>query len=262
MSEQKEKMANGKKCFSVWRFLAALGVAAMVDPASAHVSYYSLTDPFLSPGGVNGGSFSNFGWADGTTETLGDSHDLAQGTFFSFHLDSAKRVSITFSDSSGFSGRLNPAFSVYKGLLPDESHDDTLADPLNPMDINDVKTASPVDNGVISPFRNTATINYVGQFNALDSWSMANESGTWAVIEYVTHIAPTGGDSVSLNNYLFQAGDYTIAASGGHLFPATRRTQIDGTISFVASPVPLPASVWLFGTAMAGFAVNRRKRVV
>ena len=239
--------------------------------AAAHVSYVDLSDPVQSPGGINGSAFSNFGWYDGTTAALGDSHALAEGLFFRFHLATASSVSIGFSDSSG-TGALNPAFSLYAGVLPDEAHDDALADPLNPSHLETtpaphlVKDPSPVDDGVttdafgrVSPFRDTQNLTFLGQFDALHSWSMANESGDWSVLDYLTHVAPTGGSSVSLLNYLLPAGDYTIAAAGGTADGTL--TGLAGTLSFTATPVPAPAAVWLLGSGLAGLgAVLRRRR--
>lgn len=256
------------------RAAAVMLAFGLANPAAAHVSYADLSDAVQSPGGVNSGSFSNFGWNDGTTTALGDSHALAEGTFFRFHLGQASKVSISFSDTLN-SGNLNPAFSLYEGLFADEAHDNTSVDPLNPSHlvaqptVHSVKDASPVDNGIatdafghVSPFRDTANVTFKGQFDALHSWSMANESGDWSVIEYLTHVGPTGGNSVSLLNYVLAAGDYTIAASGGNAFNLqTNVTGLAGKISFSASPVPLPASVWLFGSMIAGLGALGRKRL-
>ena len=251
--------------------IAAL-LLAVAYPAAAHVNYIDLSDSVLSPGGVNGSAFSNYGWWAGTTQALGDSHSLAGGDFFKFHLDQDSYVSITFSDASG-TGLLNPAFSVYAGLLPDDAHDDTIKDPLNPRALTPpfAKIASPVDNGTtqdafgrVSPFRDTANFTYVGQFNALQSWSMANESGDWTVIQYITHVGPAGGTSVSLLNFLLAPGDYTIAAAGGTALvsPGDAFTNLAGTISFSAAPVPEPAAAAMLIAGLlviAGTVALRRR---
>ena len=246
----------------------AAAVAAVIwsfsYPAQAHVDYVELT-----PGGAGGAAFSNYGWQLGITPTLGDSHALAGGVFFKFHLDDATLVSLTFSDSSN-TGALNPAFSLYRGLLPDEAHDDTIVDPLNPKSgpPSFEKIPSPVDNGVtadafgrVSPFRDTEHVTFVGQFDALHSWSMANASGDWSVIEYLTHVAPTGGTSVSLTNYYLAAGDYTVAAAGGSVCDiSTCLTNLDGTLHLTVTPVPEPGAIWLLAAGLGLLAIQARRR--
>lgn len=263
------------KLFTLKSGALALLTLGLSQTALAHVSYVDLSDPLMSPGGVNGGSFSNYGWYEGTTAALGDSHSLAGGTFFKFHLAQDSNVSITFSDFLG-NGSLNPAFSVYNGLFADEAHDDTLVDPLNPGHLvllptaHTVKDASPVDNGIttdglghISPLRDTANQGFNGQFDALHSWSMANQAGEWSVAEYITHVGPSDGNSVTLSNFFMPAGNYTIAAAGGNINNAlTNATGIDGTIAFSATAVPVPATIWLFGSAVMGFMASHRKRRV
>ncbi len=61
--------------------------------------------------------------------------------------------------------------------------------------------------------------------------------------------AGSTGTSVSLTFSNLAAGDYTLIlggnAGGGHgLY----------SVTFAASPVPLPAAIWLFGSALMGFA--------
>lgn len=252
--------------------LAAVAAALLASPCGwAHVDYKDLSDPFQSPGGVNGGTFNSFGWYLGTTTTLGDSHELAGGELFRFSLLQDSLVTITFSDD-GSIGALNPAFSLYRGLLPQESHDDTSVDPLNPKSGPPLfqKLASPVDDGVtpdgagrISPFRDTANVEYVGQFDALQSWSMGNDGGEWSVLEYVAHVAPAGSGAVALTGFLLAAGDYTIAAGGGTACtPATCVEGLPGTLTFAAAPVPEPGTVWMMGgglVMLAGMALRRQR---
>jgi hypothetical protein len=258
------------------RYLLPMAAALLFgagEAAMAHVNYIDLSDPVASPGGTNGSSFSNFGWFDGTTTTLGDSHDLAGGDFFKFTLTQASRVTITFSDDAAL-GALNPAFSVYAGLLPDEAHDDAGFDPLNPRApaVPFAKSASPVDDdttadtfGRVSPFRDTANIEFIGQFDALHSWSMANESDDWSVIDYVTHVGPQGANSVSLTDYLLPAGVYSIAAAGGtncHVGGGVCLTNLAGTLQFTAAPVPEPSQAWMLagGLALLGAAAGRKRQ--
>lgn len=276
--------------------LAAAGLLSVAGSAAAHVDYFDLgANLFVDANGASFGQemFNDAGWHAGTLATLGDSHDLAGGVFFKFHLASAARVTITFSDTDR-SGLLNPAFSLYAGLLPGESHDDTRLDALNPSHLvttpfpHVVKDPSLADNGVAtdadgdaSPLRDTVNVSFDGQFNALGDWSMANAdadvhclaqpggacnatalaaaaaAGEWSVIRYLTHVAPQGGNGVQLLDYLLSAGDYTIAASGGMVAGASN--VVLGTLTFKASPVPVPGMMWMFGATLAGLAARRRR---
>ncbi len=279
--------------------LLMIGVLALAaGPVVAHVAYFDLSaNLFVNGAGqsYDDETFYNYGWYNGTQPTLGDSHELAGGVFFKFHLTEASYVNINFSDTEN-TGQLNPAFSLYSGLLPDGAHDDTKTDPLNPAHLNlathtTVKDASLTDNGVatdangnISPLRDTQNITYHGQFNALGDWSMANANadtfcvsqpggvcnatslaeaiaaGDWSVIKYITHVDPTNGNSVSLSHYLLPAGDYTIAAGGGTAGGTT--SDILGTVAFssVVAAVPLPSATWMFlSSIVAMLGLNRRK---
>lgn len=278
------------------RALLATSLLAMAARAVAHVDYFDLgANLFVDADGASFGQelFNDSGWFAGTQPGLGDSHDLAGGVFFKFHLDGAAKVSITFSDTDE-TGLLNPAFSLYAGLLPGEAHDNTRIDAANPSHLvisplpHVVKDASLADDGVavdaegdVSPFRDTANANFDGQFNALGDWSMANADadvhclseaggtcnaaalaaaaadGSWSVIRYLTHVAPAGGNSVRLLNFALGAGDYTIAAGGG--MADSLGNSVLGTLAWQASPVPVPGMAWLFGAMAVGVVARRRR---
>jgi hypothetical protein len=241
--------------------LASLGLLlAASNSAFAHVDYGDLN---LFPSQTT--TFTRIGWfrgtdnpvsgcgIDGTPECLGDSH-LMQ--FFKFTLSQDSDVTISFT--SGQNG-LNPAFSLYSGLLPDEAHDDTTFDPLNALDSN----FDPIPHPTDSAYWNSSNIRE-GQFNALGSWSMANDSDEWAEIQYITHMNSNSLSSVGASevlNYVLQAGSYTIAAAGAS--SSSVNALLSGTLSFSAVPVavPLPSAVWLMGSAVAGFGAmgGRRK---
>lgn len=257
------------------RTLAVVALlAATTRPAVAHVDYFDIgAGLFLDPNGLSfdDGLFNSYGWFEGTKTTLGDSHDLAGGRFYRFTLASAARVTITFTDLNG-EGALNPALSLYAGLLPDEAHDSASFDPLNPSHFvpgpppHSVKDPSPVDDGVttdangnVSPFRDTVNITFTGQFDALGDWSMANASNDWAVIRYLTHVGPNGSNSVSLVEYLLAAGDYTIAAGGGWDSEVLSVSDLPGRLTFSAAPVPLPGMGMLFGGAVVAMLGRRRR---
>ncbi|NOS82348.1 MAG: hypothetical protein HOP32_12280, partial [Nitrospira sp.] len=153
---------NSKKMSCTVRILiaAVIAVGAMTwaNNAAAHVAYIDLN----AAGGSGGDAMKRFGWIAGTNPGLGDSHNVS---FFKFHLNEASLVDITMTGAN--EAGLNPAFTLYAGLLGDEAHDDTAFDPANPVDGSLNSIASPVDDGVtqdtfgrVSPFRDTANNTY------------------------------------------------------------------------------------------------------
>lgn len=243
---------------------------------SAHVFNNDIT----TTGVAENGSFHRYGWIDGTNATLGDSHHLAEGNFFTFHLSQASFVDIGFAEISGnkgavlTNGLLDPAFSLYSGVLPDLAHDDTSYDPLAGNTVDKAPAGHvylPHDG-----YRDTAAQTYTGQFDALGTggdagWSMANEDavpgepgsipGNWAKIKYITHVnanvtalgatlMPSGAVNdapESLTHYPLPAGDYTIAASGASCdnlkFASCTNPNLWGRVTFSAIPNVTPSFV-------------------
>jgi len=259
---------NTKKTSCAFKALIAaviaVGALSSAGTAGAHVEYIDL-----GGGGSSSAPMKRYGWIDGTDTDLGDSHQVS---FFKFSLAQDSLVDITMTGANELG--LNPAFTLYAGLMGDLAHDDTSLDLLNPVDLSFNKIASPVDNGIatdafgrVSPFRDTANIDFEGQFNALGSWSMASDpsdGGVWRVLEYLTHKNDTAGDE-SLLDYFLPAGDYTIVASGAACQALADPAgcfapSINGTLSFNASPVPVPAALYFFGTGLVGLAGLARRK--
>jgi hypothetical protein len=168
---------------------------------------------------------------------------------FKFHLSKTSDVRIMlFAGQSEFV----PALSLYAGVLPDQAHDDAVADPLVPLDRRDsgeiCALASPKDAHTLpwsyrahDGFRDTLEYStlgspgpqcapivaqYAGQFDAFASWSMANDAGAWSRLTYVASVSATpftghdGGSHTMANatstwsslTTTLPPGDYTIAA--------------------------------------------------
>lgn len=217
---------------------------------------------------------TSFGWSDGTKATLGDSHKV---DFFNFRLQQDSIVNISWTVSKGVTYR-DSGFSIYSGLLVYQGHDDAAVDALNPVtftngnivpvqNLKDSGTVTDVQ-GITSAFRDTLhtdTSPYVGQFNALGSWSQGNAAGEWSALQFLQAVdnlhsqASTNSADITetLTSYL-AAGNYTIAASGV-LHSGLAATGLNGHLAFSYSPVPVPAAIWLFGSALAGMGLFGRR---
>ena len=242
-------------------------LAAVATDAAAHVSYHDLdaapvpvsttfsgaaiTDPCTgaASGCQSSNAFTRFGWINGAQPTLGDSHFLTvNAEFWKFHLDSDSTVMITFSQ---WQAGLDPAFSLYRGLLPSAAHDDVAVDPLSPtsggcsIDSPKDAHAAPYTYQAHDGYRDTLNYStsgglagclpvnpYIGQFDAFAGFSMANTAGDWARISYLASVGATafnghdgGANTPGNHNTAVGTGEtltlilpggfnYTIAAGG------------------------------------------------
>ncbi len=284
---------------SVSRILAGLvfGLSALLfgnlETAVAHVS-------FSSAGTFNGTdilTYSNtltqykaYGWVAGTNEGLGDSHGIGglSARWYRFTLNQPGLVDISLiQNTAGF----DPAFTLYRGALPLSAHDDTDIDPLQPTNANFEPLQSAIDadpSGLYlkhSGYRDTVNITYAGQFDAFGNWSMGNDAGLHATLEYVIAVAGTSdadpsrgltwggngnhdtavGTGESLLQYYLPAGTYSVAGGGERCNDASAACRggfYSATFSLHVQPVPLPAAFWLMGSALGslGLIARRRKR--
>jgi len=275
-----------------WSVLLAMSMVMAAARAEAHVAYNDLDAPpvlvttkfdgtaiadpcqGMTSGCQSSNAFTRFGWINGTLPALGDSHFLTvNAEFWKFHLDRDSTVTINFTQAQA---GLDPAFSVYRGLLPLAGHDDVLVDPLNPtsggcsVDSPKDAHAAPYTYQVHDGYRDTLSYSttggltgclpvnpYIGQFDAFASFSMANTAGDWARISYLASVGATafnghdGGTNTAGNhNSAIGTGetltltlpggfDYTIAAGG---------EACVATLSGGAYGPPSCASPRLYGT--------------
>lgn len=131
--------------------LALLGGLGLAGNAQAHVTNWNLlnTATTVAGTGVNADpcagltlcqsspNFSRYSWFDGTQNQLSDSHTVTfNAEAFTFHLDAESYVTITDTAYGTNATKLNPALSVYSGLLPHASHDQAAPDSANPIDLD------------------------------------------------------------------------------------------------------------------------------
>ena len=246
---------------------------------------------------VHVSSLDSSGWTDGLRNNptgganlLGDTHFVS---IANFHLDQASLINIALTDDLVGQGYgLNPSFSLYRGSVVYQTHDDVAVDRMNPKS-GITKIQSVVDNGsvvdsqgIVSPYRNTLTNTgrYTGQFDALGGWSAGNTAGNWSAVEYITSVTgyfnPNGewggnANANSLNGYLLEAGNYIVVFGGNAQaasYAAARSatdtspfdvvTDIGATLSFSAAVAPVPEpETWamlLAGLGLVGAAARRR----
>ena len=277
----------------IWLFCLGALLLCNLQPAVAHVSF-SNAGTF---DGTNALDYSNtltgykaFGWVDGTDADLGDSHQIGglSARWYRFTLNQPGLVSISLIQNTD---GLDPAFTLYRGAFPLSAHDDTVTDPLNPVDPN---TFLPVQSAIDadpsgqylrhSGYRDTVNQTYEGQFDAFGSWSMANDATQTATVEYVLAVSGTSdsdpsrgltwggngnhdtaiGTGESLLQYYLPAGTYSIAAGGercNDAGAACRSPLYSATFSLHVQPVPIPAAFWLMGSALGTLGLLGRRRM-
>jgi len=222
---------------------AAIDGPALTEAMTAHGWGYA-TDFFGGPA-VDDGNTGRY---------LGDSHLM---TFYSFNNPTAQEVTITLTSQAA---DLDPAFTLSKGLLPLEAHDNTAIDPLNMPGAAGSRAPHPKD----SAYYDSNQYLREGQFNPFGKWSMANDAGEWAETDYVAHAnnnTGMGAGQFETLTLFLQPGDYMIAAAGAtldDLLPVANLATL--SITAATTAVPVPAAVWLFSSALAGMGVIGRRR--
>ena len=247
------------------------GVTYSPDSSTAKVVVNDVTD---------------WGWGAGTQAALGNTHEV---DFFNFRLQKASTVTISWNIDDGVGDWFDGGFTLYRGVASYQAHDDSL-DPLQPTTgippkrvQNALDTGAVFDaQGIASAYRNTLTNTsaYVGQFNALGNWGDSNGAGNWSNVSFLQAVNsknPTDGYSANPADTLetltidLAAGNYTIAASGAlgaTAFGSTTSYGISGLVGVLnfkatalpTTPVPVPAAVWLLGSALGGvLTIGRRK---
>ncbi|MCP9475506.1 MAG: hypothetical protein NNA19_09720 [Nitrospira sp.] len=274
---------------AVWGIAISALICGRPLPASAHVSFsnagtFNGTDVLTYSQTLN--QYKAFGWVDGTDADLGDSHQIGglSARWYRFTLNQPGLVDISVIQNTA---GLDPAFTLYRGAFPLSAHDDTVLDPLNPVDpVTFAPIQSPIDadpTGLYlrhSGYRDTVNQTYEGQFDAFGDWSMANDGGQHVKVEYVIAVAGTSdsdpvrgltwggngnhdtavGTGESLLQYYLPPGTYSVAIGGERCNDGTSACTgsfYSATFSLRVEPVPIPAASWLMGSALSALGLWR-----
>ena len=283
--------SHSRKALVGWVLGLSVLLLGSPESAVAHVS-------FDNAGTFNGTdvlTYSNtrtaykaHGWVDGTDADLGDSHQIGgtSARWYRFTLNQPGLVDLSVIQNTA---GLDPAFTLYNGAFNLSAHDDTVIDPLNPVDpitflsIQSTTDADP--SGLYlkhSGYRDTVNNTYEGQFDAFGSWSLANDATQHATVQYVTAVSGTSdsdpsrgltwggngnhdtavGTGESLLQYYLPAGTYSVAIGGERCNDGTAACTGAGysaTFSLNVQPVPLPAAFWLMGSALGSLGLMARR---
>jgi hypothetical protein len=239
--------------------VAGMIVLAPMQQASAHVDYLDLTsDPSVTiTNSADSTTYSapflfftqtNYGWANAASPNWGDSHEGAWTKFEITGSAAYVDLSVFRADPTAIpdiyagvdAGTLMPAFTLYSGVVPDESHDAATA-------------------GL------PAQLGKNGAWNALGDTTMGNDAGDIGTIHYIAHAGQGNTTaSASLFHILLDPGIYTVALGGAcDTCPQGGLNIVEeafGT-SLTVAPVPLPAAVYLFGSGVIGLVGLARRKV-
>lgn len=253
-----------KKKYAIATALTGL---VLGNQAEAHVGYRNidLLNPFLAS------VTSDHGWAEGADGTWSDSHHLR---WYRFSLASDADVEIRVSNAGpgthpGYNasgvqsvingvpstftsvGDIDPAFSLYRGLLATPPapavYENAVWDHDGDSNTPKVPTYSVADH---------APAGSDGLFNALGDVTLGNDAGQIFTIQWLAAVNDHAGTAPETLLIHLAAGDYSLAVGGGD----ANGTNV-GTFAVTAqvSHVPIPAAVWLFGSALAGVSVFGRR---
>jgi len=192
----------------VWVLPMAVGFGSS-NPAQAHVTNWNLLNVATTVAGTgvnadpcagltlcqSSANFTRYSWFDGTQPQLSDSHTVTTNAeAFTFHLNTEAFVTITDTAYGTNATKLNPAFSVYAGLLPPLSHDGQPPDESNPVNFDTFWSAMSVtDHAPGDPNIAHYIDDGAGNLIANPAWTQAFAGSggltaeQWYAANYVVH---------------------------------------------------------------------------
>jgi len=125
----------------------AQGVVVASDTSSTYTAYgWATSGKAQSAPNTDGGPPTS-------VVALSDSHKVHDATLFTFFLRERAFVSIKVTPAARDAGMpWDPAFSLYRGIMPLQAHDDVSFDPLNPVSEDTfLPVSSPIDKAPGDP---------------------------------------------------------------------------------------------------------------
>lgn len=190
-------------------------------------------------------------------------------------------------------GDLNPGWAIFEGLAPHLSHDgstfpgQTPFAPWSPFVGPRYSTVSDPSSQKVGEYRSNADFTIASDYNPDGSRrDVATEGTLYNTLRFIAGDATHTGHEIS-GSLRLDPGTYTLTVGGanhqnladvmtnmiasegckiaGEACEAFRVARLTGrgfTINFHASPVPVPAAVYLFGAGIVGLAgLARRKKL-
>jgi hypothetical protein len=234
--------------------LATLGVTALAG-ISTHASAQTVVDlGVLTAAGLSSsGLVAKYAW-DGTNGLGGPPNNNGWNhttKWFMFTVDSTDTVNIKVTNTNGTTG-FNPAFSLFQtaGAYNGANHSSHV---WNQTGITGESAFMATGSG------NDKVTSWLGYANSgTTGWTNGGGTGIGTGSAGSSVVAGTSADlTLSL-----AAGQYLIGLGGSCYTDGSATACGTGQASFslAVNAVPIPAAVWLFGSALAGMGVIGRRR--
>ena len=274
----KGRASTLKKSLHLTLLLAGLSSTTAI----AHIiptDFGSFDGTLVAPIAKNSGVSGNYGWADGADVDWGDTHKTAT---FTFTLTGAADVSLRFEKKvNAFGGTgLIPGFSLYQGTPAygaNLDHDFSIGSELIRANVCAATPGCTTTEGSFRPltsFSITTDADPTGTSPNVFTYVGSAYDGSQTIPSANSPLQDgnpyliSGGDGTQDNivTKLFPnlaAGSYIVFVGGAdYASQANSATRgIGGTLTVTpVAPVPIPAAVWLFGSALAGLGIFGRRK--
>jgi hypothetical protein len=277
-------MKKSKLSLAVSFALTAAAIGAATPAYADQTVYYPPSTTSVAatePAGVLPGSFSVtgsvaiFAWDGSNNSVAGKGWGWGHNAkWVLFDLSSAASLDINLSNAGGGSAYFSPAFTLWStngytnpGDVYGNGHSFSQVSIASAAGAGPAPWLTATNEGGVSGFIGYANAGPTGWVNAagLTVNSGAELNGTG----YVNTVTTTAGSDAQLLTNVLPAGEYLMAVGGSYACGnflsnnlascAVNSGSGNFALTITQSAVPLPSSIWLFGSVVAG-ALGRRSR--